>query len=832
MNLNSIEDKINEIFSESSDRKIIIWYDESKEFEEEIENIKLNDAELYLLNEDNWLYTKYYIDSVKVDSNFLIYAPFSKPSDKENYLADMVHYATLFSADKIDIISQELGVPTAFKETMKSYSNFWNNKSRVTSFKKLNINNFNKDSIEIGILAVLSKEKSINFEYILRNVIVNYFDGDKSFISEFDKFNILNRFWEIIYQHFGYTEENPNVINLTYSLILNYTANLFNDEYPNSWNRFLVTDKNNHKVFLDNFMNNTNYIKTYDNIASVVEDRLKIKDDLEDYVVDSYIHCDSFEIFDQNIIKHFVDTLYQNKEKLNFNEVLEYRKSSHFYKNYEYEYNLVYWANNFINYFKEYQREILPDDPTELVHLFEISFANVDKCYRKFYYYYDKIGNVEYLEDLRQLIENMYNSFLLEVNSKFTSLVKDLNDINIPKQWMFYRQYVVPKKSKTAVIISDALRYGCAIELKEELDKIPTRENKIKPMLSTVPSYTALGMDALLPHKEIKYENGKILVDGKTRQSTEDRDSLLKEYNTHAIAVKYDDIIGLSVDDFRSTFKGKKLAYIYHDQIDARGDNVPTENEVFSASQEAIDEIIKLVSKLTDTASFVNFVITADHGYIYKRDKLEESSKVNLEKVSAFHKNKRFLLTNKPTDILATKCMSLSYIGNDEVYVTVPIGVDVFKTKGPGMNYVHGGFSLEEVIVPILEISSKKGAKNQRPVELQLVRSDNKLTNHEFMLSFFQEENISKNVLPFEASIYFIDSDGNKISNEVIIYADKNSEYAEDRKFMKQFTLKRINYSKDKKYYLRIDDAKTGEEVSHYEFIIDIAFQDEFNFLG
>lgn len=831
MNISSIEDKINEIFSNSSDRKIIIWHDDHKEFEDEIESIKLDDAELYILKEDNWIYTKYYVDSIKPDINFLIYAPFSKPSDKDNYIADMAHYGTLFSADKIDIISQELGIPREFKDVMSLYSSFWNNKSRVNAFKKLNITEFSSQAIELGILAVLSKEKSINFEYIVRKVIVNYFDEDNSFIDEFNKFGILNRFWEVIYQHFGYSEGNPNINNLTYSLILNYTANLFDDDFPESWNRFLVIDKNNHKVFLDNFMNNTNYINIYDNIANAVEERLKIRDDLKKYTIDSYIHCDSFEIFDKNIIKHYVDTLYQTREKILLEDVLEYRKSSHFYKNYEYEYKLVYWANEFIYYFKEFQREVLPDDATELINLFENKFANVDKTYRKFYYYYDHIEDTEYIGDLRQLIENMYNSFLLDINSKFTFLIDDLNDIDIPKQWLFYKQYVANKKSKTAVIISDALRYGCAIELKEELDKIPNRNNKIRPMLSTVPSYTALGMDALLPHKEIKYDDGKILVDGKVSRSIADRDKLLKQYNSHSVAVKYDDINGLNKDDFRAIFKGKKLAYIYHDQIDARGDNASTENEVFNASQEAIDEIIKLVAKLTDSANFINFVITADHGYIYKRDKLEESSKVNLDKISTIHQNKRFLLTHDKTEILATKCFSLDYIDNENVFVTVPRGVDVFKTKGAGLNYVHGGLSLEEVIVPILEITSKKGDKNQRHVKLQLVRSDNKITNHEFMLSFFQEENISPNILPFEASIYFIDSDGHRISNEVLIYADKNSEYASDRKFMKQFTLKRIDYSKDKRYYLRIDDAKTGEEVNHYEFIIDIAFQDGFNFL-
>ena len=99
------------------------------------------------------------------------------------------------------------------------------------------------------------------------------------------------------------------------------------------------------------------------------------------------------------------------------------------------------------------------------------------------------------------------------------------------------------------------------------------------------------------------------------------------------------------------------------------------------------------------------------------------------------------------------------------------------------------------------------------------------------MLSFFQSENVSKTVLPLEASIYFVDEEENKISNEVIIYADKNSEYAEDRQFKKQFTLKRIKYSKYKPYYLIIKNSQTDYEITRFEFMIDIAFQSEFSFI-
>ena len=174
--------------------------------------------------------------------------------------------------------------------------------------------------------------------------------------------------------------------------------------------------------------------------------------------------------------------------------------------------------------------------------------------------------------------------------------------------------------------------------------------------------------------------------------------------------------------------------------------------------------------------------------------------------------------------------MSLDYINNENVYVTVPKGVDVFKLKGAGLNYVHGGLSLEEVIVPVIEVKSKKGGKNQRTVDLQLISSINKITNYDTMLTFFQKENVSKTVLPLEASIYFEDEEGNKISNEVIIFADKDSEYAEDRQFKEKFTLKRMSYSKNKSYYLIIKNGQTDLEVNRFEFMIDIAFQDGFDF--
>ena len=59
------------------------------------------------------------------ENNYLVYAPFSQPDDNENYLADLTHYAVPFSADKIEMIGQELGISPEFYHLLKKYSLFF-----------------------------------------------------------------------------------------------------------------------------------------------------------------------------------------------------------------------------------------------------------------------------------------------------------------------------------------------------------------------------------------------------------------------------------------------------------------------------------------------------------------------------------------------------------------------------------------------------------------------------------------------------------------------------------------------------------------------------------
>ena len=832
MNLDEIESRLNTIFDEAYYRQIIFWYDENQEFVNDIENIKLSSAKLHILNDTNLIKTKYLIEFEDKNSNYLIYAPFSQPDDNNNYLADLTHYAIPFSADKIEMIAQSLDVPPEFHPLLKKYSSFWNAKSRVDAFNNLNIK-YTEFNIINAILAVLSNQKTLNFDYIVREVIVNNFSEENKIIKNFEKFNILEEFWQLIAIKFSYSDDNPSVSKLVRSLILNYTASHYEGATPKSWDEYLVSDKNNSEIFVSEFMNNANYSDYYDRIAGILEPKLNITS-LSKSNIDAYVNCDSFERFDQNIINHYIELLFETQVDLGseFKSILESRQKTHFYGKYENYYEVLKYANQFISLINEFMRFEIPEEVEEIIRSYADKWVYLDSYYRKFYYFYDKLDFTENLEDLRQLIENLYvNKFLSVINPKFTKKLaeKSIKNLDILKQWQFFKRFVPSsvREHKTAVIISDAFRYGCAVELFAELEKDPKRKPEIKPMISSIPSYTALGMASLLPNKEICYDDETILVDGMKCKSTDERNNILNSNINEVMAIQFEDFDKLTSGEKKELLKGLKLIYIYHNKIDAIGDHAPSENEVFNAAQETIADLKQLITTLTNL-NFAHSYITADHGFIYKRDKLEEHSKVNLDSF-AEKKHKRFIISKDALEIDGAVSLSMDYLGMD-LYANVPIGADVFKTQGAGLNFVHGGASLEECIIPLLEVSGGKGAKNQRTVELQLLQTNNKITNHDVMLTFFQKENISQDILPLEASVYFVDDDNNKISSENIIYANKNSDSSEDREFKEKFTLLQKQYDKSKNYYLIIRDLKEDIEVERIPFTIDMAFQDGFDF--
>ncbi len=272
------------------------------------------------------------------------------------------------------------------------------------------------------------------------------------------------------------------------------------------------------------------------------------------------------------------------------------------------------------------------------------------------------------------------------------------------------------------------------------------------------------------------------------------------------------------------------MVYIYHNQIDKRGEI--SEDEVFIACKEAIDEIIEIIVHLTNNVSRVKYIVTADHGFIYKRDKTVESDKIDRFFTKEDQINKRFIVSNKEYDVIGTKNLLVrDVLGSyDSKTITVPMASNIFKSAGGGQNYVHGGSSPQEILVPVVQVKTIREYREDKNVTISLISMLPRITGLLINLDFIQQEPISDIVNPTAYKISFIDESGETISNEEIYLADSREKESAKRIFRIGFNLKNQKYRRDKKYYLVAVATETGMEAFRHEVIIDIAFADNFGF--
>ena len=250
-----------------------------------------------------------------------------------------------------------------------------------------------------------------------------------------------------------------------------------------------------------------------------------------------------------------------------------------------------------------------------------------------------------------------------------------------------------------------------------------------------------------------------------------------------------------------------------------------SENEVFNACKEAIDEIQVLIRRITGYVSATRYLITADHGFIYKRDKLVESEKISLDKSEVTYVNKRYLLSWEKMKNDAVISRALTYLSKlNQNYVTTPMGADIIKAQGGGQNYVHGGSSLQEMMIPVIKVKTFTGRQDTGLVNVELSSFTNRLTSIEIMIDFMQMEPVSDRLKPRRLVAFFVDEAGNKISYDVPIIANVRDRDARLRVMTEKFTLKSGKYSRGEDYFLVLVDMDDERKEHHrYKFEIDIA---------
>ena len=835
------------ISEKSRNRKIIFWYDAKKDYEELLDELELEDTEI-IKYDNNSLWIRYHIEKEELNKNIVIYLPFERQKGVNNELLDIetANSDLIFNPDSTTMRLKNLGLSDECRAVIKKYNRFFNNKIRENDFKVFDIEDKNNENIDYIITAILLGIKSINVDDIIKNIIKIYYDDKKRYEALF-KFGNEEFILNLINKYFGSkitsTEEMENVFK---SLVFTYfAASISNINKLNRYGKYLLqTRVTNSQVFVNNLMRDKSTKKYFELISNDISKEFGIEELISTMDIEDYKNADAFSIIDNNIILYIVNQLFNSiNEFEKYNELITLRESKYWYEKYYNEYNFLKVVSKYFEVVNRVQTSIKTFEIEKFVEFYTNELYLVDTLYRKMYYFFDNIRDKDNFINLKNKVENNYtNTYMLELSLKWSDTIENLNRYDANKLTMqnkFFDKYIKSqaessKNGRTIVIISDAFRYECAKELNEKLKVFGTKSD-IYYMLGLVPSYTQLGMAALLPNKELSRDpnykdkgSDNIFVDGMNSVGIENREKILTKVVPEGLAIQYEELYAMTKSEWKKIFSGKKVVYIYHDVVDKAGEH--DENNVFEACEKSIKQIEGLVKDLHTTFSGVNCYISADHGFFYKRGKVEDYQKT-LKDVNATRQKVRYSYTDKKSEEEGIVSINLDYIfGENSGYVNIPKGQNVFSKQGGGINYVHGGILPQEIIIPVIDFKSTRTSEESKKVGITYSGLSTKITNAITYLEFLQDNKVDENNLECRYLLHFEDENGNRVSDECTIVANYTNAEVKDRFFKEKFVFKNIDYNRDKNYYLVIVDEETGIEKQRIKFIIDIAIINNFGF--
>ena len=867
MDIDSISRELNRRFAEPLEefykRRIIFWYDEDREFEDKLDGLQLDDAKVVRLTGSNTFAVKKLLCADDLSSNYLVYSPLSFQKDDDNWLINVQLYSEEFRADLISIWIDEMGLTSTpiIRKQVRNYRAFFDAKKHRAKVAAIKSNITTAPQMHLAVMATLCGNDDIQPNNIIHAVIRAGLDIETNDIYQsFVTYGADTAFWAMVSQATGYNEgDDSNLGRLAMHMLLTAaTGTLHLDDLAGLDAYISVPHQAYCYELVSDWMHGEDNRQLYE-VARYVEDGARLYQRFSKLPVEALVSTECFPCIDECILTSLMTEIRDHIIKVDvIKETVEKRRTMAWYEDVSCYYEGILQVANMQAFFLEHADGFHIVEPAKLWKEYTTDYYRMDTFYRQFHLCFQKCLKVSnpLLDDLfkhvTEKVEGLYSHWFIGLLGENWSdaCAENLEQfgriLEVPQQVDFYRSKVKPGTNRVYVIISDAFRYEVAASLTAQLRRETQSKVELNSCQAVFPTVTKFGMAALLPHREltvVEKSNGllSVLADG---QSTDagNRDKILKLANKASVALKYDNIIGLKRAERQALVKGMEVVYIYHDKVDIASHT--SDSAVFSACDEAISDIKNLVRIIVNEFGGTNIIITADHGFLYTYSPLSEDDKVDKTTPSEqdVEIDRRYLITRKgakPEYLLHVKFLD----GQSDFDAFAPRENVRIKKKGGGLNFVHGGISLQEMVVPIVEYqhlrtATKAYQRNRdkidtKPVTLNLLSAGRKISNMIFSLSFYQREPVGDNREQATYLIYFTDSNGKQISDTCKIIADKTSENGQDRTFRCSFNLRSQKYSSQESYYLVIADESGLQMPVREEFQIDIAFAvDEFNFFS
>jgi uncharacterized protein (TIGR02687 family) len=868
MDITQIIKSLNTTFNQKNHR-IIFWNDPDHEFESEIDTLKLEGVEIVRLDQAGHFALKIRIEISEPQKKFLLYSTSKKDFLNEDFLLDLRYFSYNFRADRSTIIINELGLAhQQLGSYLKLRQKFFDSKERLESLKKIITSDDNESDIDQKMIAVIAKSSQNDFYNIVRTVFQSYIlQGDINFDTLSDtwklieKFGLNETFWKLSEQIFLFKDDYPTPEKLLIRLFVSDFVHRLNDRIPPSLVnlRLPTAGEHNAVAFFAQWRDSASHAGNYNKLADYIAQKLSIADIIDQLPLEQLLEIVTFSHVDDQILQELFkrfESSKNNPDAAFFRNIAEQRQQEHWIHSQSvdenepnerrFTYELIALAAEIFKLIRQYSDGFPCDTASDMFHFYTKELYKIDQLYRRFHTNANRT-NSDQVKTLCNEVNNIYcNKYLFMLELKCNRFLEDGILTNwkmekIPNQYEFYKRYVAKElvKHRVFVIVSDAFCYAAAEELKRAINGCDGFQAEIEAMLGVVPSYTALGMAALLPHNKLTYNNnGDVLADGHSTVGIENRNAILVQ--SHGIAVRADMMLSMKRDEVRKLIDNNvRIVYIYHNIIDSHGDNVTTEGETLQAANTAIDELTKLIQCIANTLSGCCIFVTSDHGFVYTESVPTEINKNN--STNEYEQTGNNIIKIKKRYYIGYNLArnNSALYGNTEQTAQCPNmefgiakGYSLFNFRGAS-RFFHGGAMPQEVIIPVVIVNTSRNKKNidqtrTKTVSVALLENRIKITTPKHRFQFVQTEPVSDRIKPVTVKIAIYDVNNQPVSSIETLTFSNTSTNLDERQQSVYLSLQNRLYDKSERYKLVMRDANSNIEIFAHEVIIDRAIADDF----
>lgn len=804
--------------------RIVIWSDPNGDWGEAFAAVDLPDvAKASVANNEFALKHRMLRDEPK--QKFLVYRAGPKPADLDNWLLDVELAYETFKADQIAMWRSELGLPERFEALLGQHVEFFRSGKRLEKLKAALHSEDTETKVRLRMLAVCAGGEG-GLDTILEALLDDLSKDTDDVLRLITRCGLAEFLWKQIRTSLGYRSETPSVKDFAIALFKSCYRSALGDDLS------MASDS---LAFFRRWKDSRNASEAFAALSDQIAVELGIETDLRKRDFRKLIGADHFEAIDKALIIALArEVAERTSSPAEIQDWVRQRRQSFWYAKYQDLYEAISHAAAFQQGLSSAQLGM--DSLAEGVRLYASTWFKIDQLYRKFIFHMRRSGQATLMQPLFEQVENHYvNSYLLRLNDawqKHVDAVGTWGAEGVIPQRGFYVEHVGKfrrRDQRICVIISDALRFEVAEELFNRIRTVDRYEATVEPMLGCLPSYTQLGMASLLPNKAIELadaDTGLVNVDGQSSAGLENRQKILSKgrQGDRSTAVKSEDFMNFNRDEARALLSANDVIYIYHNRIDAIGDKPATEDGVCAAVEDAIEDIIRMAKKLT-AANASNIIVTADHGFIYQHRPIEESdySSADVAGEKILYRDRRFILGHglKPEHGLRRFTSAEAGL-QGLVEMLIPKSINRLRRQGSGSRFVHGGASLQEVVVPVVTIS-KKRASDLTQVEVSVVGANRQITSNQLGLLLYQETPSSEKVRPRSLRIGLFSESGQPISDSHSRVFDSTAEGARERE-----TSLRLLLTKDadpfngKEVILRLEE-QVGD-TSHFRVYREVRY--------